>query len=219
MNEKIVKTVLWSDAKELLAALASQNLGRAKNNKPAGFCEFMQAYPSLPIKKIGNFLEDIISRHVLPDVSQKVTFSEDSCLFAAHDVTALDIILRYLRILNSGGKIEALWAFLDRDKKAVIHFVNKGGWYVEAFFSCPEEFSAIHLLKNSRNENLFILVSMMPDLSKLVSRVSLRGNFCLQEYLPREQGDFLSKKGKKHCSSLTKSQTPAHQHSRRDDLL
>lgn len=30
MNQEIVKTVKWSDAKELLSALANKNLGRAK---------------------------------------------------------------------------------------------------------------------------------------------------------------------------------------------
>ena len=50
MNQEIVKTVKWSDAKELLSALANKNLGRAKNNKPADFNEFVTAYPTVTQK-------------------------------------------------------------------------------------------------------------------------------------------------------------------------
>ncbi len=196
MEEKIVKTVAWSDAKALVTALASQNLGRANNKKPADFCEFIVAYPMITRKRMVDFLENIVLNKSLSDVTSMATVAEDSCLFSTETATALEVVLRHLNKLNNGGKLQSLWGFLDDDKKAVIHFVNKGGWYAEAYFSSPTEFSVVHLMLSSQGEKFFIPVTFVKDLSKLAAKVSLTGNFCLHDYLPRTKFDFLSKGGK-----------------------
>ncbi len=196
MNEEIVKTVKWSDAKELLAALANKNLGRAKNNKPADFNEFVTAYPAVTQKRMFDFLENIVLRNSLNDVTSLAVIAEDSCLFSAEAVTAIDIVLRHLKTLNTGGKLKSLWGYLDTDKKAVIHFINKGGWYAEAYFSSSENFSVIHLLKTAEGQRHFIPVAFIKDMSKATAKVSLTGGFCLHDYLPRVKYDFLSKGGK-----------------------
>ena len=103
MNQEIVKTVKWSDAKELLSALANKNLGRAKNNKPADFNEFVTAYPTVTQKRMFDFLEGIVLRNSLSDVTSLAVIAEDSCLFSAEAVTAIDIVLRHLKTLNTGG--------------------------------------------------------------------------------------------------------------------
>ena len=166
MNQEIVKTVKWSDAKELLSALANKNLGRAKNNKPADFNEFVTAYPTVTQKRMFDFLEGIVLRNSLSDVTSLAVIAEDSCLFSAEAVTAIDIVLRHLKTLNTGGKLKSLWGYLDTDKKAVIHFINKGGWYAEAYFSSSEDFSVIHLLKTAEGQKLFIPVAFIRDMSK-----------------------------------------------------
>ena len=125
MEEKIVKTVAWSDAKALVTALASQNLGRANNKKPADFCEFIVAYPMITRKRMVDFLENIVLNKSLSDVTSMATAAEDGCLFSTETATALEVVLRHLNKLNNGGKLQSLWGFLDDDKKAVIHFVNK----------------------------------------------------------------------------------------------
>lgn len=117
MNQEIVKTVKWSDAKELLSALANKNLGRAKNNKPADFNEFVTAYPTVTQKRMFDFLEGIVLRNSLSDVTSLAVIAEDSCLFSAEAVTAIDIVLRHLKTLNTGGKLKSLWGYLDTDKK------------------------------------------------------------------------------------------------------
>ena len=99
MNQEIVKTVKWSDAKELLSALANKNLGRAKNNKPADFNEFVTAYPTVTQKRMFDFLEGIVLRNSLSDVTSLAVIAEDSCLFSAEAVTAIDIVLRHLKTL------------------------------------------------------------------------------------------------------------------------
>lgn len=200
MDEKIVKTVTWSDAKALLSALASKNLGRANNKKPADFCEFVVSYPTVTRRRMVDFLENVVLNNQLSDVTSMATTAEDSCLFSAEHVTAIEVMLRHLNKLNTGGKLQSLWAFLDDDKKAIIHFINKGGWYVEAFFCSPEEFSVVHLMTSSRGEKFFIPVAFIKDLSKLAAKVSLTGNFCLQDYLPRTKFGFLSKGGKQSKS-------------------
>lgn len=219
MDEKIVKTVMWSDAKALVTALASQNLGRANNKKPADFCEFVVAYPMVSRKRMVDFLENVVLHKSLSDVTSMATVAEDSCLFSADTATAIEVVLRHLNKLNTGGKLQSLWGFLDDDKKAVIHFVNKGGWYAEAYFSSPTEFSVIHLMTSSQGEKFFIPVAFVKDLSKLAAKVSLTGNFCLHDYLPRTKFDFLSKGGKKNSddfSSLSNEKKNTHhkRHSR-----
>ena len=196
MDEKIVKTVTWSDAKALLSALASKNLGRANNKRPADFCEFVVSYPTVTRRRMVEFLENVVLNNQLSDVTSMATTAEDSCLFSAEHATAIEVMLRHLNKLSTGGKLQSLWAFLDDDKKAIIHFINKGGWYAEAFFCSPEEFSVVHLMTSSRGEKFFIPVAFVRDLSKLAAKVSLTGNFCLQDYLPRTKFDFLSKGGK-----------------------
>lgn len=222
MDEKIVKTVMWSDAKVLLSALASKNLGRANNKKPADFCEFVVSYPTVTRRRMVEFLENVVLNKTLSDVTSMATVAEDSCLFSAETATAIEVMLRHLKTLNTGGRLQSLWGFLDDDKKAVIHFVNKGGWYAEAYFSSPDEFSVVHLMSSSQGDKFFIPVAFVKDLSKLVTKVSLTGNFCLHDYLPRIKGDLLSKGGKKSkcdSSSADESKTSSKRfHDRWDGL-
>lgn len=126
MNQEIVKTVKWSDAKELLSALANKNLGRAKNNKPADFNEFVTAYPTVTQKRMFDFLEGIVLRNSLSDVTSLAVIAEDSCLFSAEAVTAIDIVLRHLKTLNTGGKLKSLWGYLDTDKKSRYPLYQQG---------------------------------------------------------------------------------------------
>lgn len=195
MNDEIIKTVKWSDAKELLVALASENFGSV-DKQPADFNEFILAYPTVSPKRIAALLREVITDEELADVTTETLSAENDCLFSASESTSLEIVHRYLKTLNEGGKIRSLWGFLDTEKKAVIHFVNRGGWFAEAFFSCPDDFSVIHMLKTENNSFLFIPVTFTSDLNKLLSADSLTGNFCLQSYLPHITGDFLSKGGK-----------------------
>lgn len=221
MNEKIVKTVMWSDAKALLSALASEKFGRT-NKKPADFCEFIVAYPTVSKKRMVDFLENVVLNNKLSDVTSIATTAEDSCLFSAETATAIEVMLRHLNTLNTGGKLKSLWGFLDDDKKAVIHFVNKGGWYAEAYFSSPEDFSVVHLMVSNKGDKFFIPVTFARDLSKFISKASLTGGFCLHDYLPRVTGDLLSKGGKKGKSSSQSTKqsghTSKHSHDRWDGL-
>lgn len=90
-----------------------------------------------------------------------------------------------------------MWGYLDTDQKSQLStFINKGGWYAEAYFSSSEDFSVIHLLKTAEGQKLFIPVAFIRDMSKAAAKVSVTGGFCLHDYLPRVKYDFLSKGGK-----------------------
>lgn len=221
MDEKVIKTILWSDAKGLLASLASKNLGRAANKKkPADFSEFIKAYPAVSRRRMLDFLEDIAMRNAFRDVTSEATIAEDCCLFAPETATSLEIILRHLRTLNTGGILKSLWGFLDEDKKAVIHFVKKGKdrWYAEAYFNSPEELSVLHLWSAPDGEKSFLPVTFTSDLSKISAQASAMGAFCLHDYLPRYKGDLLSKKGHKKSSSEKKSESSGRRHDKWDSL-
>ncbi len=200
MDNLNIQTVQWSDSKALFITLASQCFGRAKNNKPADFNEFVAAYPMILKKRMYAFLEDGIKRKGLQDITLQATTAEDKCLLSAENATSIEVMLRYLNKLNAGEKIWSLWCYLDSERKAVVHFVNKGGWYAEAFFSCNEDFSVLHLI-DSDGEKTFIPAVFCKDISKYASKVILTGSHWLQDYLPRIKGDFLSKGGKQGKNS------------------
>ncbi len=203
MNEKILKTVKWSDAKELISSRADRSFGRAKKGKPADFNGFIVAYPTVTIRRMADFLNGIVLDDVLKDVTDEFLLTEDSCLLDASTATSIEIMLRYLRTLNTGGKIKSLWAYLDTEEKAVVHFINRKGWYAEAYFSCSDNMSVLHLLVSPDGEKSFIPVTFTSDLSRFTREVRLRGGFCLHDYLPRVKCNFLSKKGRKNESSAS----------------
>lgn len=188
-----MKTVIWSDCKDVLADQAKRRLGApCYKKKVENFVEFISSYPTITKKKICAFFNDVVMKPSLKDETEVVVASEDSCLCVKMIVSSVDIIVRYLNILNTGGKINSLWCYLDRDKEAVVHFVNKCGWYAEGYFSCSKNFSALHFIREDSNAE-FIPVVFSTDMSKVFQNVALNGGHFLQDYLPRDIGDFIPK--------------------------
>ncbi len=207
MDINIIKTILWSDSKEIVISLAEKSLGKPPKGKPNDFVEFISAYPSVNCKQMISFLEKVIQRKKINDVTSVAVVSEDACLFS-YEVdypTALDIVFSGLRILNTGGVLPSLWCFLDCDKKAVVHFVNKSGWYAEVFFLCNEDFSVLHLVHDGSNTHV-VPVVFTTDLSTLSELSPQEEESCLRQYLPRDLYSFLSKKGGKKKNHISKSE-------------
>ena len=211
MESKNVVTYLWSENKSVFTS--TFNRGKSASN----FSEFIFSYP-LPKDKLFSCLMRVVNLYNLNDVTNTVLLTEDSVLFDATAGSAIDIVIRYLHTLNTGGKVNSLWSYLDEDKKAVVHFINKKGWYAEVYFLCNEEFSALHLITNG-TENILIPVVFTADLSKEMKLASLSGGTCLQKYLPRVKGDFLGgasspDKGQAKCGKASKKQQ--HNHFKKD---
>lgn len=209
METKVIKTLLWSECEGVLFFLARENLRRPKKGNITNFAKFIRSFNTANIKNIASFLEKNANRHQFSDCSSMALISENATLFSCEPASAMEIILRHLKILNSGNRLPALWFFLDGEKKAVVHFVNRKGWYAEAYFVCNEEFSVLHLLKND-NKTSFMPAVFAPDITPYVCLTEAQGGHCLQEYLPRETFQFLSnksgkKKGKKGSSLPTDS--------------
>lgn len=221
MDTKIIKTIDWSECETFLKALAQKNLGHPKE-KINNFADFIHSHPDINLQKWITFLQNIVARKTFNDVTNIATISEDSCLFSYQYDTATDIILRALRTLNTGGRLPALWCFLDEEKRAVVHFVQRKGWYAEAFFACNEEFSVMHLIE-ANNGLTFMPVVFTKDITVQSALVRDAGNIILHSYLPRELYSFLSnksgKKCEKHSSSLKKRMCLSRNHTDDGDML
>lgn len=197
MDIIVSKTMLWSECKDIILPLAKLSLGKPKNSKPANFAEFVTAYPSICYGRIRPFLEEVSLRKCISDITDIALVSEDACLFSTEPGSAMEIISGHLRILNSGGKLPSLWCYLDCDEKAIVHFVNKSGWYAEAFFSCNEDFSVMHLF-NDGWANQFMPVVFTTELEKYKGLAIKEGGNCLRQYKACDLYSFLSKSGKKN---------------------
>ena len=187
------KTVLWEGCKKEICTQALKILGSpVKEFPPKNFVEFISCYPGISKKAMMSFLKANLDKNCFVDASKEVYQKENECLFISGKgySTALGVILRYL---NQGNSAESVWCYLDIDKKAIVHFVNRNGWFAEAYFLSDINFSAIHLVE-MENSSLFIPVVFTTDLSEFTQNVSLRGDYYLQEYLPSDIGDLLSKK-------------------------
>lgn len=198
MDINIIKTIQWSDSKETLLSLAEKCLGKPPIGKLNDFVEFISAYQTVNRKQMTTFLDNVIRRNALNDVTKLAVISEDSCLFSYETdyPTALDIVFSGLRILNTGGVLPSLWCFLDCNKTAVVHFVNKSGWYAEVFFQCNEDFSVLHLVQDGFDTHV-VPVIFTTDFAKLAELPLQQEEHCLRQYLPRDLYSFLSKKGGK----------------------
>ncbi len=197
MDINIKKTMRWSECKEILLPLAGKYLGKPKKGEPANFAKFVTAYPNVDCAHMCAFLERVSERNGIADITEIALVSEDCCLFSTEPGSALEVIAAHLNILNTGGRLPSLWFYLDCDEKAIVHFVNKSGWYAEAFFACNEDFSVMHLFDDGA-ASCFMPVVFTTDLERYIERAAKDGKNCLRQYLPRELYSFLSNKsGKK----------------------
>lgn len=199
MDYTIIKTIDWSESKKSLSAFAVKCFGRTNNSRPWGFADFVTGYISVSRKRMCAFLSDFIENTPLRDVTDDIVQLEDACLFQPDNFSAIGIVVRYLKMLNAGNKFGTTWAYLDTDKNAIVHFVNRGGWYAEVFFDAKVPSSALHIIAIG-DEKHFLPVTF-GSITKLRSKVYLSGNISLQNYFPRELGDFLSKRTRKPLRS------------------
>lgn len=217
MERKEVMTASWFENEEVFKKLSNGHTKDAKN-----FGEFVFKCP-MPFARLYESLERTCRRSDVADITNIATISEDSVLFDCSCDGALDIIGRYLKILNTGGKVRSLWCFLDTERKAVVHFIMKRGWYAEAYFLSDEEFSALHITDDEYGKNI-IVANFSKNISSELKKASLNDCFYLQEYLPRTTGDILgrargSNKKKNNSSSTKKTKhntSRADQKSRHD---
>lgn len=204
MDTHVLKTLDWSECGMPLTSLAVKTFGSPPKANITDFAKFVHSFATVGLKSFAGFLGKTVNRYDFEDYSAWTMAAENGCLFSCGPASALEIILRHLKILNSGGKVPARWCFLDDEHKAVVHFVKRKGWYAEAFFTCKRDrdFSVLHLLKN-KDEHLFVPVVFAEDISHYVSLAEANGSCILQEYLPRETFELLSKKSGKKKSEKT----------------
>lgn len=204
----IKKTIPWNeDSSALFNKCARlQKLGLPPMAEPCDFVGFIANVP-LSCQDTNTFLAKVIKHAKLKDVdvTKVTTKAENKCLFSTRGnlYAAVEVIVSYLLTLNSNGKVPALWCYLDDEKKAIVHFVCHETYYAELYCLSSEASSALHLVTYRDNE-YFIPVAFVPQFSDdLIANVESSGRHYLQEYLPRERFNCLSKGGKKAESAKT----------------
>lgn len=202
----IIRTIQWTAESPGIFSLCANvsKLGAATIAHPKNFVEFIASYENCSYKDLVNFAKRWImsDRFKNSNVTSFATLSEDRCLFSTHGThkEALDIIVRYLDILNAQQENPHPWAYLDQEEKAIVHFVDRQGYYAELYCQSKEEFSVLHLLEH-HGQKLFIPVVFMVELpGNVLKNTMLTGQYHLQDYLPREKFDCLSKGGRKSTS-------------------
>ncbi|MBR5599224.1 MAG: hypothetical protein IKW39_04210 [Alphaproteobacteria bacterium] len=187
MKKRHVKTTTpWSEI-----GVFMKNIGAGKAKNSENFLEYVFNMP-MSVTKLYDYLSKAVAKYAKNDVSEYVFQNEDDALFDK-SCSAIDIILRHLKELDLGTE-KVLWCYLDTDKKAVVHFINKKGWYAEVYFLSQMEASFIHLVEDEAGHKTFIPVLFTNNISKQKDKVGVTGGICLQDYLPRTKYDFLSKK-------------------------
>jgi len=204
----IKKTIPWNeDIRALFNKYARlQKSGLPPMAEPGNFVEFIANVP-LSCQDMAIFLAKVTKHAKLKDIDvTKVTVKkENCCLFSTRGVlyAAVEIILMYLL---SEGNVPC-WCYLDEDKKAIVHFVHKDGCYAELYCLCSDTSSALHLI-SYKDKDFFVPVVFMPQLGDdLIAKTEEAGGYCLQQYLPREKFNCLSKCGNK--ISKAKSVSPS----------
>ena len=197
----MVKTVIWDSCKDSLCAQAFKILGPPeKEFRSKSSVEFVSCFSNVSKNAMLSFLKTNLEKDCFIDSSLEVCPKENKCLFieGCEQYAAIDIILRYLNCNKCSNA--AIWCYLDINRQAIVHFVNRNGWFAEAYFLSDTEASAIHLVQNE-TLSLFIPVVFTTNLSEVEQNVFLRGEHYLQDYLPTQIGDLLSKKSGKRTNS------------------
>lgn len=139
---------------------------------------------------------------------------ENCCMFSIEGGGALEMVLDYLKNLQSNKSIPGLWddankekyaalsgvpyptlwAYLDNERKAVAGFIYDERWHALLFCKSDEEHEAMHWIEKVG----FVPVVFKKDIAEYLKNADLGGGFCLKSYLPRDLWDFLSKKKTKH---------------------
>lgn len=203
MEKKVVMTASWSESEAIF-----KNLTKGATKSATNFSELIFRCP-LPFERLYDVLEKGCLSKYVNDVTTLVTVAEDDVLFDCSSGSAIDIICRHLRTRNNGGDVSGHWCFLDTDRKAVVHFILKRGWYAEVYFVSDEESSALHITENEYGKNI-IAVNFKKCISNEIKKASLSGGICLQEYLPRITGDILGRSrggGQKKDNSSKENKT------------
>ncbi len=211
-KENLKKTIQWSEV-----GLFFKNVGAGKAKHSENFVDYIFNTPS-PAGKLYDFLDKMANTYAKGERSEYVFEKEDDCLFDASMSSAIDIILRNLKEIDMGKDVKALWCYLDSEKKAVVHFINKKGWYAEAYFEVEQENSYLHLVEDEAGHKAFIPVLFTPNLSKYKDKVAVTGGVILQDYLPRHKFGILGKNTAAHNGKFDeKSSNKRSKHQRKKD--
>lgn len=191
MRQKNIKTTIeWSNH-----GVFFQKLGKGLSKKAQDFNQYVFNLPmSVNKGKMYGFLQNIADTYVKSDVSESVFKKEDNTMFDS-STPFIDVVLRHLKNIDQGGEVKAHWCYLDSEKKAVVHFVNKLGWYAEVYVLSDTEASYVHLFEDDFGHKAVIPVLFTKNILPMKEKASVTGGVFLHEYLPRQTVEILGKNG------------------------
>lgn len=186
--KKFLVSIFFEDCKEYFAPLDFPP--PQDNNDVTKVARYLNnlKVTSADVSLYDGLLDGLLECFTKNDQTQKILELEDYCLFIKSNGEVLNTVLRYLEMTKDGKELPA-YAFLDSDKNAVVNFFYDDGWQAALFCKCDKDFSALHL-----SDYGFTAVVFKTDISQYQEKAQLEGSVCLKEYMPRELGDFLSKK-------------------------
>ncbi|MBR5154289.1 MAG: hypothetical protein IKW58_01025 [Alphaproteobacteria bacterium] len=214
MRKKNIKTTLeWS----LNCSKLFNSWGKGASKQAKNFNQFLFHHPlSIGKGKMYDFASNLADKCAQSNISEKVFQMEDKTMFDA-STPFIDVVLRHIKAIEQGGEVKAHWCYLDTEKKAVVHFINKLGWYAEVYVLSDTEASYLHLFEDDMGHKVLIPVLFTKDIKKMKEKAAVEGGRFLHDYLPRTTVEFLGKNtssGFKNKSANLSSQKVARPRSK-----
>ena len=158
-----------------------------------------------PVDAIYSLLEKACLNSRVVDATDRTLKMENSSIFAPSIISAISTLRDCVDDFNKNENHHANWFYLDRAKRAAVHFINKKGWYAELFILSNIELSLLFVIDDV-NGKTFIPVTLSKDISREFTMVSIEGGKFLQEYpargfdgiLGRHDGEAV--RAKKHAT-------------------
>jgi hypothetical protein len=203
MEKSSVMTSVWSKSGLVFERTA---FGTRKDFKSFNELIFNMHHP---VDNIYNTLEKACLKSSVVNDSDRILSLENASLLDPSFSTAIEIVRRHLKEINSGSKDFSFWCYLDEAKRACVHFINKKGWYAELFILSELEASVIHIIDDN-DEKLFIPVIFSKDISNEFKKVSIAGGRSLQHYTPRVSDGILRRRSRGSNGETKENQAAAY---------
>ncbi len=178
MEKKEIMAASWPESGFIFERTI---LGASKNF--TGFNELIFNIHK-PTNVVYGLLEKACLSNRVNDATERTMKMDDFSLFTPSISNAIGIIRNCLEAFNKNDKPHANWFYLDRAKRAAVHFINKKGWYAELFVLSNFDLSILFVIDDEQGQ-VFIPITFSKDISKEFTKVSIEGGKFLQEYPAR----------------------------------
>ena len=164
-----------------------------------------------PVDAIYSLLEKVCLSNRLTNATERAFKMEDLSSFTPSIANAVFAIRNCIDDFNRNDTHHANWFYLDRAKRAAVHFVNKKGWYAELYILSNIDLSILLVIEDD-NGKAFIPVTFSRDISEEFTKASIEGGKFLQEY-PHRVFDGILGRHNVETVRRKKHDSPTYPHS------